>query len=129
MLSYQTFATFLSLFYLHTLCYFINFCRLIKLSSPYQTFVMVSSFVIYSPFTLSTNPINAPAVQTTNTTLSPVLSRARSLRQYTFLTHQASLAIVPFWFGGGGGFYRDHQICYKSPRVKFYPFSGTPWKI
>ncbi len=36
---------------------------------------------------------------TTNTTLSPVLSCARSLRQYTFLTHQTSLVIVPFLFG------------------------------
>ncbi len=40
--------------------------------------------------------------------LSPALSCARSLRQYTFLTHQASLAIVPFWLWGdrtlAGGF-------------------------
>ncbi len=38
----------------------------------------------------------------THTTLSPVLSCARSLRQYTFLTNQASLAIVPFWLWGDG---------------------------
>ncbi len=32
--------------------------------------------------------------------LSPVLSCARSLRQYILPTHQASLAIVQFWCGG-----------------------------
>ncbi len=100
MLSYQTFATFPSLCYLHTLCYFINFCRLNKLSSFYQIFIIFSPFLIYSLFKLSTHPINVPAVYTTNTTLSPVLSCARSLRHYTFLTHQASLAIVPFWLWG-----------------------------
>ncbi len=91
---YQTFVTFPSLSYLPTLCCFIN------LSSSYQTTVIFSPFVFYSLFTLSTHHINAPAVNTTNTTLSLVLSCARSLRQYTFLTHQASLVIVPFWFGG-----------------------------
>ncbi len=50
MLSYQTSATFPSLFYPHTLCYFTNVCRLIKLSSSYQPFVIFSPFVIYSLF-------------------------------------------------------------------------------
>ncbi len=50
MLSYQTFVTFPSLSYLFTLCCFINFCRLIKLSPSYQTFVIFSPFVIYSTF-------------------------------------------------------------------------------
>ncbi len=77
-----------------------NFCRLIKLLSSYRTFVIFSPLVIYSFFTLSAHPINAPAEHTTITTLSPVLSCARSLRQYIFLTHQASLVIVPFWYGG-----------------------------
>ncbi len=80
---------------------FINFCHLINLSSSYQTSVIFSALVIYSLFTLSPHPINAPAVHTTHTTtLSPVLSCARSLCQYTCLTHQASLAIVPFWLWG-----------------------------
>ncbi len=75
--------------------------------SPYHSVVVLSSFChlltlcyLLTFFTLSTHPINAPAVHTTNTTLFPVLSRARSLLQYTFLTYQACLAIVPFWFGG-----------------------------
>ncbi len=34
------------------------------------------------------------------TPLTIVLSCARPLRQYTFPTQQASLAIVPFWYGG-----------------------------
>ncbi len=53
-------------------------------------------------FTLSTNLINVPAQHITHTTLSPALSCARSLRQYIFLTHQAPLAIVPFWLWGIG---------------------------
>ncbi len=85
-----------------------QFCHLINLSSSYQPSVIFSSFVIYSLFTLSTHPIHAPTVHIKNTTLSPVLSCARSLCQYTFLTYQASLAIVPFWLWGdqtvAGGF-------------------------
>ncbi len=52
--------------------------------------------IIYSLFTLSSHPINAPAVHTHNTTLTLILSCARSLRQYIFPTPQASLAILPF---------------------------------
>ncbi len=60
-------------FFLHTLCYFINFCRLIKLSSSYQT------FVIFSLLTLPTHPINVPAVHTIlNTTLSCLIVRTPS---------------------------------------------------
>ncbi len=66
MLSYQTFATFPNLLSLHTVCCFINFCRLIKFSSSYQTFVIFSPFPIYSLFTISTHLINVPL----NTTLS-----------------------------------------------------------
>ncbi len=40
-LSYQTCVTFPFLYYLLTLCCFINFCRLIKLSSYYQTLAIV----------------------------------------------------------------------------------------
>ncbi len=106
MLSYQTFATFPNLFYQHTLCYFINVCRLIKLSSSYQSFVIFSLFLVYSLFFAIYAPykiysINAPVVHTASTTLTLILSCARSLCQYTFPTHQASLAIVPFRLGGG----------------------------
>ncbi len=82
------------------LCSLYQFCHLIYLSMTCQTYVIFSPLVIYSLFTLSSHPINAPAVHTTNTTLPPVLLCARSLRPNTFLTHQASLAIVPFWYGG-----------------------------
>ncbi len=45
MLFYQTFATFPRWFYLHTLCYFITFCCLIKLLASYQSF-----YVSYAPY-------------------------------------------------------------------------------
>ncbi len=57
MSSCQTFVTFLSLRYLLTLCCFINFCRLIKLSLSYD------HFVIYSLFTLSTYLLYTPKPQ------------------------------------------------------------------
>ncbi len=41
MLSYQTCVTFPFLYYLLTLCCFINFCRLIKLLSYYRTLAIV----------------------------------------------------------------------------------------
>ncbi len=99
-------------FILSSFCYFSRLVLsthpllLYQFLSPYQSFVVLSNFCHFLTlcylltFTLSTHPINAPAVHITNTTLFPVLSCARSLRQYTFLTHQASLAIVPFWCGG-----------------------------
>ncbi len=65
MLSYQTFLTFTNLSIL-TLCCFINFCHLTKPLSSYQTFVIFSPFLIYSLFALSTHPIDAPVVRTTN---------------------------------------------------------------
>ncbi len=52
-LSYQTLAIFPSLFYLHTLCYCINFCRLVVLSnschflSPCYLFTFC---VTYAPY-------------------------------------------------------------------------------
>ncbi len=49
-LSYHTFAAFPSLFYLHTLYYFINVYRLIKLAWSNQSFVIFSLFLIYSFF-------------------------------------------------------------------------------
>ncbi len=50
---------------------FINLCHLINLSSSYQTSAIFSPLVIYSLYTLSCHPINAPAVHTTHTTLFP----------------------------------------------------------
>ncbi len=64
------------------LCYFINLCRLIKLLSSYRTFVIFSPLVIYSLFTLSTHPTNAPAVHITNTTLSCLVVRTLSVPIY-----------------------------------------------
>ncbi len=72
---------------------FCNFSQLVLSAHPlliyqllpsHQTFVIFSPMVIYLLFTLSTHPINAPAVHTTNTTLTLGLLCARSLRQYTF---------------------------------------------
>ncbi len=44
---------------------FIKFCHLINLSSSYQTSVVFSPLVIYSLFTLSSHPVNAPTVHIT----------------------------------------------------------------
>ncbi len=54
MSSYQTFPNFC---YLLTLCYFINFCRLIKLLSPYQTFVVLSNFCRLIKLLSSSHPL------------------------------------------------------------------------
>ncbi len=74
---------------------------------PYQTFVIFSPLVIYSLLTLSTHPIIAPGVNTTNTTLTLVVSSTRSLRQYTFpnstgvFGHRAILIRgIEAWLGG-----------------------------
>ncbi len=58
-----------------------------RILSPYQTFGVVSTVFILSNFchlltTLSsTHSVNVPALHTTNTIHSPVLSSARSLHQ------------------------------------------------
>ncbi len=102
-LSYQTFDTFPSLSYLS---YLLTLCSLYQFLSLYQSFVVLSNIChLLAPCYLFTfyviwQPINALPVHTTNTTLFLVLSCARPLRQFTFLTHQASLAIVLFWCGG-----------------------------
>ncbi len=95
-LSYRTFANFPSLFYLYTLYYFINFFRLIKLSSSYQTFVTFPP----SLFTLSTLPI------------SRLIVRTLSAPMYFFNStgvfgHRA----LVFWGGQGvaGGFLEEQQ--------------------
>ncbi len=57
MVSYQTFVTFPSLCYPHTLFYFINFFRLIKLSSSSNfchlltLSYLLTFYVIYAPYT------------------------------------------------------------------------------
>ncbi len=91
MLSCQTFVTFPSLSDLLSLCCFLNFSRLIKPLSSYQTCVIFSSFVIYSHFALSTHPLNAPAVHTTNTILSLLSYRAPSLCANTPLLLKAAI--------------------------------------
>ncbi len=45
--SYQTLATFPSLSYLHTLCYFINFCRLVVLSNSCHFLISCYLFTFY----------------------------------------------------------------------------------
>ncbi len=52
------------LFYLHTLCNFINSCGLIKLSSSYQFLSSSQPFIIYSLLLLSAHLINVPAQHT-----------------------------------------------------------------
>ncbi len=54
-----------------------------------------------------------------NTTLNPVLSCVRPLRQYTVSTQQASLAIVPFWFGGSRQGWR-----FPLRTIRYLPTSG-----
>ncbi len=77
------------------------------------TYFILSNFCNFTQLVLSTHPLlfyPFLSYYQTYVVLSNclgVLSCARSLRQYTFLTHQASLAIVPFWYGGsrhGWGF-------------------------
>ncbi len=108
---------------LSTVCHFSQLVLstytflLYQFLSSYQTFVIFSPFVIYSLFALSTHPINAPAVHTTNTTLAPVLSSARPLRQYTFPTQQSSMAIVPFWCGG---FLEEQADSFKRQPIEYY---------
>ncbi len=65
------FCNFSRLFYLHTL---------IKRLSCYRTFVIFAPLVIFSLFTLSTHPINAPTVHTSPVTQIPISSyRAHAL--------------------------------------------------
>ncbi len=86
-----------------------------QLLSPCQTFVVLSPFLIKSPFTLSTHPINVPALHTKQrNSLSRLIERTPSgamrLRNSTgFFGHRAIL----MWGGGGdrgmaGGFHQEH---------------------
>ncbi len=105
---------------LSTVCHFSQLVLstytflLYQFLSSYQTFVIFSSFVIYSFFA---HPINAPAVHTTNMTVAPVLSSERSLCQYTFPTHQSSMAIVPIWCGG---FLEEQTDSFKRQPIEYY---------
>ncbi len=75
----------------------------------YQTFLMFSTFVSFSSFVIYAccyviyTPYKCTCFTHCSTTLTPVLSSARPLGQYTFPTQLASLAIVPLRCGGGGG--------------------------
>ncbi len=71
-----------------------QFCRLVKLL-PSSHLFLSTPFLRYLR-TLKMYLHHAP----NNANLTLILSYARSLRQYTFQTQQASSAIVPFWFGG-----------------------------
>ncbi len=65
-----------------------------KLCHLYTPCYLFTCYVIYSPYKCTC------CTHRTHTTLTLVLSCARSLRQYTILTHQTPFVIVPFWFGG-----------------------------
>ncbi len=123
MLSYQTCVTFLSLSYLLTLCFFLNFSRLIKPLSSYQNFAIFSPFVIYSLFTLSTHPINAPAVHTTNTAFSPLLSCAHLSKSPGVFGHRAIL----IWGDRGitGGFLEEQPVTFTSLTSPLVSIIGT----
>ncbi len=116
-LSYQTFVTCLIYLIYSPFVRFVKFCHLINLSSSYQTSVIFSRLVFYSLFTLSSHPIKAPTVHITNITRSLVLSCACSRHDLIFLTHQASLAIVPFWLWGIGPWLgvssQNKHICFR----------------
>ncbi len=72
-----------------------------KLSSHYQTFFhFLTLWYLFTFYVVHASYKCTCYTHHKNNSLSPVLSWARSLRQYIFLTHQASLAIVPFWCGG-----------------------------
>ncbi len=72
-----------------TLCYFINFCRLIKLLT--SSHPLISTHV----FTLSTHFINVPALHTRQHKRSLPSCRAQALCANT----PSQLTIMPFWFG------------------------------
>ncbi len=91
------------------LCYFIKLLLLFPACLIYSPIVVLSNFVVSSNFChflipcyLFTIYVMYASYKYTCSThrkhnsLSSVLSCARSLRQYTFLNHQASLAIMPF---------------------------------
>ncbi len=119
---------------------FCNFYQLIlsirpllldQFLSPYQSFVVLSNICYLLPlcYLLTLHFIYAPYKCTcwTQLSTSPVLSCARSLRQYTFLTHQASLAIGPFWYGGIdtwlGDFTKNNMLPLTSTIIHLAPLA------
>ncbi len=85
--------------------------------SPYQTFFVLSNFCHFlTPcYPFSFYVIYAPVVHTANTALSPVLSFARSLRQYTFPTHQVSCHRAILTIGNrdmAGGFHEEQPVTF-----------------
>ncbi len=122
MLPYQAFATFPRLLYLHILCYFINNCGLIKLSSSYQSFVIFSTF----PYQLITYAIYAPykCTCTTHQTNQPSLSPYRAHALCANTTFQLNSRLWPSChsdMGGiehGWGFFSKNKR-YSSLAVRF----------
>ncbi len=89
------------LFYLHTLCYFINSCGLIKLSLFYPSFVIFSTF----PYLLTTYAIYAPykCTCTTHQTTQPSLSSYRAHVLCASTTFQLNRRLWPSCHSDMGG--------------------------
>ncbi len=89
------------LFYLHTLCFFINSCGLIKLLSSYQFFVIFSIF----SFLLTTYAIYAPYkfTCTTHQTTQPSLSSYRVHALCANTTFQLNRCLWPSCHSNMGG--------------------------
>ncbi len=120
-----------------------NFCKfpqLVLSTHPlllYQTFVVLSNFCHFlTPcylfiFTSPTHPINAPAVHTTSTILSPVLLCARSLRKYTFLNSigvSTSHRAILIWGDRGmaGGFLEEQPVTFVGEHMPTPLASSDP---
>ncbi len=96
-----------------------NFCRLIKVLSSYRTFVIFSPLVIYSLFTLSAHPINAPAEHTTITTLSLSCLIVRTLSSPIYLSNSPGVfghRAILMWGDRGmaGGFLEEQPFTFTS---------------
>ncbi len=89
------------MFYLHTLCYFINSCGLIKLSSSYQSYVIFSTF----SYLLPTYAIYAPYkfTCTTHQTRQPSLSSYRAHALCAKKTFQLNKRLWPSCHSYMGG--------------------------
>ncbi len=84
------------------------FCQLLSSSH---------SFVIYSLFSSSTHPINAPALHTKKLSFPSYRASIHFYRQ------QVPLAIVPFWFGGWSRHGCGLLVCLSLLLNSFYAFS------
>ncbi len=118
--------------YLHTLCYFINVCRLIKLSSSYQSFVIFSPFLIYSLFYVIYEPYKCTCTtHHTHNSLSCFIVRTLSAPIYLSYSpavfgHRAFLTMG----GTGRGWGFPHRTNrYVSPSINPVGarVQGLPW--